>query len=267
LFVVSPSSQHNLEGSLHVGAGRHEALDLFDAAADAVAEVLAETTDWGPSGLRHSQYAFDVSADEACLGVLHRAGVAVLSEESGITGDAGAPVVIVDPVDGSTNASRGVPWFATALCLMVEGRAEVALVANHATGQRWRAVVGGGASLDGRPISTSGQTELSKSIVAMSGLPSQHYGWAQFRSFGASAPDLCLVASGVTDAWCDMNDGGHGVWDYAASMLICLEAGAAVAEVHDRDLFTLDHRARRTPVAAATPELLEVILEHRRADA
>jgi hypothetical protein len=50
-------------------------------------------------------------------------------------------------------------------------------------------------------------------------------------------------------------------------MLVCLEAGAAIAEVHGRELFTLDHRARRTPVAAATPQLLEAILEHRRADA
>ncbi len=267
MFVVSPSSQRADDGELHISTGRHEVLDLFDTAADAVAEVLAVTTDWGPSGHRHSQYAFDVAADDACLEVLGAAGVAVLSEESGVTGDADAPVVIVDPVDGSTNASRGVPWFATALCLMVGGRAEVALVANHATGQRWRAVAGEGASLDGRRISTSGQTELSKSVVAMSGLPGHHYGWAQFRCLGASAPDLCLVATGVTDAWCDMNDGGHGVWDYAASMLVCLEAGAAIAEVHGRELFTLDHRARRTPVAAATPELLEVILEHRRADA
>ena len=267
LLVVSPSSQPVDDGALHISKGRHEVLDLFDTAADAVAEVLAVTTDWGPSGRRHSQYAFDVAADDACLEVLGAAGVAVLSEESGVTGDADAPVVIVDPVDGSTNASRGVPWFATALCLMVGGRAEVALVANHATGQRWRAVAGEGASLDGRRISTSGQTELSKSVVAMSGLPGHHYGWAQFRCLGASAPDLCLVATGVTDAWCDMNDGGHGVWDYAASMLVCLEAGAAIAEVHGRELFTLDHRARRTPVAAATPQLLEAILEHRRADA
>ncbi|MGA1594024.1 MAG: inositol monophosphatase family protein, partial [Ilumatobacteraceae bacterium] len=135
---MSPSSQPVDDGELHISKGRHEVLDLFDTAADAVAEVLAVTTDWGPSGHRHSQYAFDVAADDACLEVLGAAGVAVLSEESGVTGDADAPVVIVDPVDGSTNASRGVPWFATALCLMVGGRAAVALVANHATGQRWR---------------------------------------------------------------------------------------------------------------------------------
>src|SRR5210317_393875 len=76
LFVVSPSSQRPDEGGLHVGDGRHEVLDLFDTAADAVAKVLAATTDWGPSGQRHSQYAFDVAADEACLEVLRAAGMA-----------------------------------------------------------------------------------------------------------------------------------------------------------------------------------------------
>ncbi len=236
---------------------------VFDAAADEVADVLGATSDWGPSGRRDSQYAFDVTADEACLKVLRGAGFAVFSEESGITGDSSAPIVVVDPVDGSTNASRGVPWYATALCLIADGAARVALVANHATGQRWRAVLGGGATLDGRPIGPSNRTVLSESIVAMSGLPRHHWGWAQFRVLGASAPDMCLVATGVLDAWCDMHRGGHGLWDYAASSLICAESGAVVGDVYGRDLITLDHTERRAPIVAATSSLYEAMLEQR----
>lgn len=239
---------------------------VFERAADVVAEVLAATTEWGPSGRRDSQYAFDVTADDACLAVLHDAGFAVFSEESGITGESGAPVVVVDPVDGSTNASRGVPWFATALCLLEGTEAMVAMVANHATGQRWRAVRGGGATLDHQPVAPSGRSRLGESLVAMSGLPRHHWGWAQFRVLGASAPDMCLVASGVLDGWCDMHRGGHGLWDYAASSLICSEAGAVVGDVFGRDLITLDHAERRAPIAAATPELFEAMLEHRRRD-
>jgi fructose-1,6-bisphosphatase/inositol monophosphatase family enzyme len=88
------------------------------AAADAVAQVLAVNKDWGASGLRDGQYAVDLEADAVCLEVLYAAGYRVLSEESGITGPRksdSAPIVVVDPVDGSTNASRGVPWFASAL--------------------------------------------------------------------------------------------------------------------------------------------------------
>ncbi len=100
----------------------------------------------------------------------------------------------------------------------------------------------------------------------MSGLPTHHYGWAQFRALGASAPDICAVACGVTDAWCDMIDDGHGVWDYLASVLILEEAGGVAAEVFGRDLCVLDHHARRTPVVAATPRLLERVLAERRSN-
>jgi len=245
-------------------------MEVFDRAADAVADVLAVTQDWGPSGQRHSQYAFDVTADDACRAVLHAAGLAVLSEESGVTAPDGSvvdtdrPVVVVDPVDGSTNASRQVPWYATALCLVLDGAAQVALVANHATGQRWGAVAGEGATVNGVPIASSGCVEMRRAIVAMSGLPTHHYGWAQFRVLGASAPDMCLVADGTLDAWCDMNNGGHGVWDYAASTLICTEASAVVGEVEGRELIHLDHTARRSPMVAASAELLEVLADHRR---
>ncbi len=245
-----------------------QAVETFHRAADAVAAVLAATTDWGASGRRDGQYAVDLDADAACLDVLYGAGYRVLSEESGVTGPAnsdGAPIVVVDPLDGSTNASRHVPWFASALCLVDDDGPAAALVVNHAQSERFSAVRGGGsAERNGVPITPSGATDLSVAIVGVSGLPTHHYGWAQFRALGASAPDICAVACGVTDAWCDMNDNGHGVWDYLASILILEEAGGVVAEVLGRDLCVLDHTARRSPAVAATPELLEKILAERR---
>jgi hypothetical protein len=47
-------------------------------------------------------------------------------------------------------------------------------------------------------------------------------------------------------------------------LLLCTEAGACVADAFGRDLVALDHADRRTPVAAATPELLDVLLGYRR---
>ncbi len=249
----------------------NDAVQTLLAAADAVAEVLARTTDWGASGVRDGQYAVDLDADAACLDVLYAAGWRVLSEESGVTTPAGssetAPIVIVDPLDGSTNASRHIPWYASALCLVDDGDAVAAAVVNHATGDRYTAVRGGGAERNGAPCRPSGATELSASILGVSGRPGHHYGWSQFRAMGASAPDICLVASGETDAWCDMHDGGHGVWDYMASVLILREAGGVAAEVHGHDLLTLDHTQRRTPVVAATQQLLDQVVAHRRSGA
>ena len=244
-----------------------QAVETLLSAAEAVAAVLEANTDWGESGIRDGQYAVDLEADAACLDVLYGAGYRVLSEESGVTGPSGsdsAPIVVVDPLDGSTNASRHIPWFGSALCLVDDNGPSVGVVVNHPTGERFSAVRGGGAECNGAPIRPTGATRLAASILGMSGLPSHHYGWNQFRAMGASAPDICAVANGVTDAWCDMIDDGHGVWDYLASVLILEEAGGVSAEVFDRELCVLDHTARRSPVVAATPELLEAVLAERR---
>lgn len=243
------------------------AVETFQRAADEVARVLESNTDWGASGAKDGQYAVDLDADAACLEVLYGAGLRVLSEESGVTGPPGseaAPIVVVDPLDGSTNASRHVPWFGTALCLVDDDGPAAALVANHATRERFSAVRGGGAERGGAPIAPTAAVRLPESILGVSGLPTHHYGWAQFRALGASAPDICAVACGVTDAWCDMVDDGHGVWDYLASILILEEAGGVATEVFGRNLCVLDHTARRSPVVAATPELLDEVLRHRR---
>ena len=110
----------------------------------------------------------------------------------------------------------------------------------------------------------SGRVEPAGAIVGISGLPGARYGWAQFRALGAVALDLCLVAAGTFDAFVDMSPDAHGVWDYLAGTLICREAGAVVVDALGRQLTVLDHDARRTPVAAATPQLLDALLAVRR---
>ena len=164
---------------------------------------------------------------------------------------------MVDPLDGSTNASRGVPWYASALCLVDDDGPAVGVVVNHATARALRRGARGGCRARRAADPADDVTELARAIVGVSGLPTHDFGWSQFRALGASAPDICAVASGVTDAWCDMVDDGHGVWDYLASIVILDEAGGVAAEVGGRDLCVLDHAARRSPVVAATPELLE----------
>ena len=241
--------------------------------------VLAETTravrasldklaDWGPAGTRPGQYFSDLAADEAALKVLHAAGCGVLSEESGLTEADREVLVVLDPVDGSTNASRGVPWFATSLCALDREGALAALVVNQATGQSFGAVRGQGAWRDDgdgrRAIQPSEKKALNESIVLLSGFPSRHYGWKQYRALGAAALDLCAVATGTADAYVDCSRDAHGPWDYLGGVLVCHEAGAHVSDLHGRDLVTRAHDQRRTPIAAATPELLEALLEVRR---
>jgi myo-inositol-1(or 4)-monophosphatase len=238
---------------------------LLTATADAVSAVLRAVDDWGLTGTRRGQYKADVLADDAALKVLRAAGVGVLSEESGLEGADRDVLVVVDPLDGSTNASRGVPWFATALCALDDSGPVAALVVNQASGVRYSATAGGGAWSGDRALRPSGAARLKGSYLGLNGYPPTWFGWGQYRTFGAAALDLCLVADGVLDGYVDCAPRSHGVWDYCASLLICREAGAACVDAFGRELVVRDPQERRTPVAAGTPELLAELVVARQA--
>ena len=233
-------------------------LQLLDDAADAVHAAISELSDWGLAGTRPHQYKCDLVADAAVLDVLGRAEVGILSEESGLTDADRAVVVVVDPIDGSTNAAAGLPWFATSLCAVDRDGPLAAVVVNQATGMRFRATRGGGATVDGRPVIPSTTTDLHEAFVALSGLPDHHLGWRQYRSLGAAALDMCAVAAGILDAFIDCTKvPAHGPWDYLGALLVCTEAGAVVADRYGEDLVVLEHGARRSPIAASTEALLQ----------
>ena len=239
---------------------------LFSVICDRTADVLETNSDWSMSGRRDSQYAIDVGVDAVCLDLLHAAGYAVLSEESGVTNDRGrgtdGPVVVVDPLDGSTNAALGLPWCATSLCLVVDDVPEVAMVANLRTDDRFIAVRGRGATLRGRSIVVDPSPRpLAESIIAVNARPPASFRPAQYRSMGATALDIASVAApGGFDGSIDFDDDRIGVWDYLAAVLILREAGGDAVDALGRDLVTLDHSARRRPVTARSPALLDELL-------
>lgn len=246
--------------------------DLLDRTAVAVAAALAAervrlggvTADWRARGERPGQYRIDLVADAAALDVLRAGGVDVLSEESGFEDRGTGLVVVVDPVDGSTNASRGLPWYAISLCAVDEHGPLAALVVNLATGIRWSAVRGGGAFRDGESVQCSGVRRVNDAVVVVNGYPSRHLGWRQYRALGATALDLCAVADGSVDATVDCASDALGPWDYLGGALLISEAGGVVADLHGRPLDELGHDVRRTPVSAAMPELAETLLRQRR---
>ena len=245
---------------LTVSSSNDAILRVLHETADAVYQVLSTNTDWGLSGQRATQYSVDLRADAAALEVLHGAGVAVMSEESGRTGEWNddSIIVVMDPLDGSTNASRRVPWYATALSAVDANGFRASLVANQFTNQdRWTATRGGGAFHNGAAIRPSACERLSDAVVGISGVPKKHPGWAQFRALGAAALDICLVAQGTLDAWVDMAT--HGAWDYMASVHVCIEAGAFVGDLAGRDLIVTQHGERRSPVIAGTRTLFEQV--------
>ena len=245
---------------------RDALLDLFDRLVSEIRDSLSDLDDWGPSGDRSSQYRHDVVADEIVVPRLLGAGLRVLSEESGLVGE-GEVTVVVDPVDGSTNGSRRIPWYATSLCAVDVDGPVVAVVANLASDHRYRASRGegvdvlrpGGRGYDRSSHGPSRCRRLDEAVIGFSGLPPGHGGWNQFRALGAAALDLCAVATGSLDGFVDI-DRAHGVWDYLGGLLVCREAGAVITDGYGDELVTLDPSQRRAPVAAATPELLADLL-------
>ncbi len=251
-------------------------LAVLDRAAAAVAAVVGRTDDWVLTGAREGQYDFDVAADEAAREVLAGAGFGVYSEESEGHDIDREMVVVLDPVDGSTNAARGLPWYSTSLCVVDSEGMRAALVMNLVSGRVYRAVRGRGATVDGRPLAVplgshhrggsgpSTQESLGAATVGLTGLPPQNLGWRQYRSLGSIALDLCAVAEGVLDAYIDCTPEGHATWDYLGGILVCIEAGAAVGEARGCSLLPDDLTERRLPVVAATSPLLSEALARRR---
>src|SRR5690606_2371028 len=99
-----------------VSFSHDDVMDLLHRTALAVRGAPDSLDDWGPAGRRWGPYAGEMGVDAAGLAVLEEAGGGVLSEASGVDRPESDLVVVVDPLDGSTNAARGIPWFATSLC-------------------------------------------------------------------------------------------------------------------------------------------------------
>lgn len=238
-------------------------LDVLYEAAGAVKDALGSLDDWGPAGTKVGQYRSDLVADAAAIEVLQSVGLGVLSEESGAHHPDRALQAVLDPVDGSTNASRRLPWYATSLCVLDAEGPRAAVVVNQATGERFDATRGGGARCDGTAIAPTGCADMGDAVVGVAGWPARYFGWRQIRALGAAALDLCAVAAGRLDAYVDCSRGAHSPWDYLGGVLVCQEAGALAVDGAGRDLVVRGFTDRRIPVAAATEPLLAQALEAR----
>lgn len=180
--------------------------------------------------------------------------IGMLAEESGSSGSDSNMRWIIDPIDGTTSYSHGIPHFAVSIALEEEGILEVGVVYNPPLNECFSAIKGGGASLNGRAIAVSDTRELNRSLLA-TGFPydratSPDNNVAQFnaflmkaqgiRRFGSAALDLCYTAAGRFDGYWEMK---LKPWDTAAGILILTEAGGKVTDykggkysIYDREL-------------------------------
>ncbi|HXJ21517.1 MAG TPA: inositol monophosphatase family protein [Polyangia bacterium] len=165
--------------------------------------------------------------------------------EEGTTagGDRGAlRVWYVDPLDGTTNFAHGLPIFSVSLGLCVNGRPVLGIVEAPALGWSFAGTItGGGASLNGKPISPSRIDKLARALVVtgfpysrnpvQSNLPEWEAmtGAAQgTRRLGSAALDLCFVAAGWLDGYWER---ALHPWDLVAGAAIVLGAGGRATDL------------------------------------
>ena len=183
----------------------------------------------------------------------------VIGEEMGDAGGDPAPgawVWQVDPIDGTLNFALGMPNFCTSLAVLEGDRIVAACVHQPLAMDTYSAFAGGGARLNGHPLTVSGRQPLAEALLSTQfkrggGFVQdpellQAFALAPLkcRRVGAIALELAWVASGACDALVgDFGDGIH-LWDVAAGLLLIQEAGGRIS----------DHRGR--PYQAGGAELV-----------
>ena len=208
--------------------------------------------------------AVDAAAERVILERFRGTGARIVSEEVGTEGD-GDVTVVVDPIDGSLNAKRGIPFFAISIAI-ADGRTmddvHTAYVYDYGTGEEWTAIKGRGALLNGAALVELPKDELeilsfeatTTAFVAESA--ARFVGVAhRLRVMGSLAVTLCHLAAGRVDGVVSLK-GARSV-DIAAAQLVVRERGLVIdlPEAPPFGAAPLDLEPRSRVAAAGTAEL------------
>ncbi|HEY1330417.1 MAG TPA: inositol monophosphatase family protein [Actinomycetota bacterium] len=165
-------------------------------------------------------------------------GDAVLGEEGGRVGD-GDRLWIVDPIDGTKNFAGRIPIWATLIALAVDDRTVLGVVGAPALGERYQAVRGAGATMNGRPIGVSSVSAVRESLVLTAGVGAWVRGPHRdaFLALAAEADRVrgfgdfwghVLVARGAAEV---MMETSLRTWDWSALQVVVEEAGGRITQV------------------------------------
>jgi myo-inositol-1(or 4)-monophosphatase len=211
----------------------------------------------------------DALAEDCIIDALRRTGepVKIITEERGVVfvnaerrkGDVKL-VAIVDPIDGSFNAARNLPFFAVSIAIasgpLMRDITDAAVL-NVSTGDVFSASRGEGAWLNDRPaVVNKAVTSLADAAMGIDINPKKgefrrvalidQYkellnAPKKIRVLGSNALETCLVATGALDCFVDVR-GSLRLFDIAAAWLIVREAGGHVFELRDGDAIDMDGR-------------------------
>jgi len=163
----------------------------------------------------------------------------ILAEESGLAASETEYLWVVDPLDGTTNFSQGLPIFAVSIALQYKNETVLGVVYAPVVEQLFTAIKGQGAFLNGKRLKVSSKEDLTKSVLA-TGFPYDIrenpinnlvyfnrllLSTRAIRRMGAAAYDLACVAAGFFDGFWELK---LSLWDVAAAVLMVEEAGGKI---------------------------------------
>jgi myo-inositol-1(or 4)-monophosphatase len=184
----------------------------------------------------------DIHSEQMLKKGLHAicAQAGFFAEESGQSG-VGRHQWVIDPLDGTTNYIRGIPYFAISVALTYDGRSIWGAVFNPIANDFFYAVKDHGAYCNGKKLILSQTTNFNKTVILvglpyikqdeyksiLDRLPQIALRSYAFRHLGAVALDQAYLASGAADG---LLFSKLGWWDIAAGMLLITEAGGQVSD-------------------------------------
>lgn len=227
----------------------------------------------------------DLAAENAIINTLleNDLSFTLISEESGVKEYGPHPhvcYVTTDPIDGTTNLTRGIPFYATSIAISMKptlNKVHAALVTDLFHDITYTAQKDMGAYRNCHEITPSKNTALEEAVIGVdlnsfktqrivTRLTNIIQRTKHLRHFGANALELCYVADGTTDAFIDIR-GKLRATDTAAAWLIIEEAGAQMSSPEGKPLdFKLDPTQKVEFVAAGNQELQQNILRLMRTE-
>ncbi len=182
----------------------------------------------------------------------------ILGEERGRRGGETDALWVIDPIDGTANYVRGLPYWCVAIALMVQGRIELGLIYDAVSDKLYTARAGHGAFCNGKAISVSGLQRLDQACLGIGyghgEAPGPHAkvidsllaAHCQYRRLGSGLLLMALAAEGALDGFYELR---MKPWDALAGLLLVREAGGATNDYEGRGM------PQAEPVLALTPAL------------
>ncbi len=260
-------------------------LETLSAMADAVEKAIALipcskdrglTVEMGADGTCTSQ--IDKIAENTILDYIQRHSVElnVLSEEIGFVDNGYEDTLVLDPIDGTSNAIANVPLYTISMAVGKKSLLDLhtAYLRNPVTGDEYIAEKGKGATKNGKPLQVRKKSDLDDLFMMIylgNGAHADAFALAKrvrsSRAYGCASLEMALVAEGEADGfmmYAERFTRSIRVVDIAASILLLREAGGDAYDMDGKVLdMPFDIAARSNFVAFGDPRVFDFIMKTR----